>query len=88
MQIEVVALLRARRGGIEAYAPSIGLAGHGDDVDTAVSCLRGGVEAWASALRRAGELERVLLRRHVTFVQTDSGDIKVDVTAPEPEMAT
>jgi len=87
MRLDVVVEVRARRGGIEAHAPSLSLSGHGEDAEAAVSCLKRGVEAWANALLRSGELERALNRRRVPYSESSGQEIEVELTIPETMMA-
>lgn len=78
MKIQLDAQLRPIRPGIEAYAASVHLTGHGRDAEEALDSLRRGVRAWCIGLQCAGELERVLRRRGIPW-ESDGDTITVDL---------
>jgi hypothetical protein len=79
MNVVIPARLATRRGGLVAWSESVGLTGHGSDEASAMQSLERAARAWCVGLRAAGELERCLSRRGVSYEVGETTDIQVSV---------
>lgn len=67
MRVTVPIEVTSIRAGFRARAESLGLAGHGEDVEDALESLRKTVLARLTCANRRGRLERTLKRAGVPF---------------------
>src|SRR2546425_71923 len=83
MKIYLEARVRGIKSGVEAKAPAIKLAGHGEDIESAVEALRVGVAAWCKGLLVRGRLERILTRENVRWEEGSDG-VEIHLKISEP----
>lgn len=67
MEIELAYVCKPIKGGIQAQAPKVGLTGHGESEETAVSSLLRAIQAWCSGLELVNGLENALDRRGIPW---------------------
>ena len=87
MRITIECVLTPQRGGIEASARELSLAGYGSDERSAIDSLRRGVRAWVIGLRSGGFDVEQALRRHAIEWEDGPGETDVQVVAVQPSGA-
>jgi hypothetical protein len=84
MKVTIAAHITPTRGGFQARAQAIGLAGFGETEVAALTALRRSAEAWCIGLSAAQGLEEALKRRHIRWTK-DSADMTVVLVRSDEE---
>jgi hypothetical protein len=79
MKLLIEAHVSHRRGGLQATAPQLRLAGHGTTQDEALASLRSTAAAWVLGLSLAGGLDEALDRSGVRREDQESEGMSIEL---------